>query len=75
MLGSNKVEHNFTVKQLKGIIIALTKQLGEMERGAGTKQEIRQKMLDIAHYNSMLVPMLSWSEYVEFDEQLSEIRG
>ena len=75
MLGSNKVEHNFSVKQLKGIIRELTKQLGEMERGAGTKQEIRQKMLDIAHYNAMLVPMLSWSEYVEFDEQLAEIRG
>jgi hypothetical protein len=23
----------------------------------------------------MLYPMLSWSEYVEFDEQLAEIRG
>lgn len=75
MLGSNKVEHNFTVKQLKGIIIALTKQLGEMERGAGTKQEIRAKMLDISHYNSMLVAMLSWNEYVEFDEELCNIRN
>ena len=37
MLGSNKVEHNFSVKQFKGIIIALTKQIGEMERGGGTK--------------------------------------
>ena len=75
MLGSNKVEHNFSVNQLKGILRALNQQLGEMERGAGTKQEIRQKMLDIAHYNSMLYPMLSWNEYVEFDEQLAEIRG
>ncbi|MBQ3502055.1 MAG: hypothetical protein IJA72_00100 [Clostridia bacterium] len=75
MLGSNKVEHNFSVNQLKGILRALNQQLGEMERGAGTKQEIRQKMLDIAHYNSMLYPMLDWNEYVEFDEELAEIRG
>lgn len=75
MLGSNKVEHNFSVNQLKGILRALNQQLGEMERGTGTKEEIRQKMLDISHYNSMLYPMLSWSEYVEFDEELAEIRG
>ena len=71
---NNKVEHNFTVKQLKSILRALTKQLGEMERGVGTSQEIREKMLDVAHYNSLLYEMLTWEEYVEFDNELTEIR-
>jgi hypothetical protein len=75
MLGSNKINSNFSVEQLKGVVRALTKQLGEMERGAGTKAEIREKMLDVAHYNSLLYEMLTWEEYVEFDEELAEIRG
>jgi hypothetical protein len=75
MLGSNKINSNFSVEQLKGVVRALTKQLGEMERGAGTKAEIREKMLDVAHYNSLLYEMLTWEEYAEFDEELAEIRG
>jgi hypothetical protein len=75
MLGSNKINSNFSVEQLKNVVRALTKQLGEMERGAGTKAEIREKMLDVAHYNSMLYTMLTWEEYVAFDEELAEIRG
>ena len=75
MLGSNKINSNFSVEQLKGVLRALTKQLGEMERGAGTKAEIREKMLDVAHYNSLLYEMLTWEEYAEFDEELAEIRG
>ena len=71
---NNKVEHNFTVKQLKSILRALNEQLGEMERGKGTSQEIREKILDIAHYNSMLHSMIDWEEYVAFDEELAEIR-
>ena len=71
---NNKVEHNFTVKQLKSILRALNEQLGEMERGKGTSQEIREKMLDVAHYNSMLYEMLTFDEYVEFDNELVEIR-
>ena len=74
MLGSNKINSNFSVEQLKGVLRALTKQLGEMERGAGTKAEIREKMLDVAHYNSLLYEMLTWEEYAEFDEELAEIR-
>lgn len=75
MLGSNKINSNFSVEQLKGVVRALTKQLGELERGAGTKAEIREKMLDVAHYNSLLYEKLTWEEYVEFDEELAEIRG
>lgn len=71
---SRKVEHNFTVEQLKGIIRELTRQLGVLEQ-EGNNKEIRAKMLDISHYNSMLIPMISWQEYVAFDEELSNIRG
>jgi hypothetical protein len=71
---NNKVEHNFTVKQLKSILRALNEQLGELERGVGTKEEVRAKMLDVAHYNSMLYSMIDWEEYVEFDNELAEIR-
>lgn len=74
MLGSNKINSNFTVKQLKSILRALNEQLGELERGVGTKAEIREKMLDVAHYNSLLYSMIDWEEYVEFDNELTEIR-
>lgn len=74
MLGSNKINSNFSVNQLKSILRALNKQLGEMEREKGTSQEIREKMLDVAHYNSLLYEMLTWEEYVEFDNELTEIR-
>ncbi len=75
MLGSNKINSNFSVEQLKNVVRYLTKQLGEMERGAGTKAEVREKMLDVAHYNSLLYEKLTWEEYVAFDEELAEIRG
>jgi hypothetical protein len=75
MLGSNKINSNFNVNQMKNVVRDLTKQLGEMERGAGTKQEIRDKMLDLAHYNSLLYEMLSFDEYAEFDEELCNIRN
>jgi hypothetical protein len=75
MLGSNKINSNFNVNQLKGILRALNQQLGELERGEGTKQEIRAKMLDISNYNSLLYEMVSWEEYMEFDDELAEIRG
>ena len=74
MLGSNKINSNFTVKQLKSILRDLNEQLGEMERGVGTKAEIREKMLDVAHYNSLLYEMLTWEEYIEFDNELTKIR-
>jgi hypothetical protein len=75
MLGSNKINSNFSVNQLKNVLRALNKQLGEMERGAGTKAEIRAKMLDISHYNSLLYEMVSYDEYMKFDDELAEIRG
>lgn len=75
MLGSNKINSNFNVNQMKNVVRDLTKQLGELERGAGTKEEVRAKMLDVAHYNSLLYEMLTWEEYAEFDEELAEIRG
>jgi hypothetical protein len=75
MLGSNKINSNFSVNQLKNVLRALNKQLGEMERGEGTKQEIRAKMLDISHYNSLLYEMVSYDEYMAFDDELAEIRG
>ena len=75
MLGSNKINSNFNVNQLKGILRALTVQLARLERGAGTKEEVRAKMLDVAHYNSLLYEMLTWEEYAEFDEELCEIRN
>ena len=74
MLGSNKVEHNFTAKQLKGILRALTKQLGEMERQRDHK-EVRAKMIDISYYNNLFYNMVSWDEYVAFDDELSSIRN
>lgn len=74
MLGSNKINSNFNVNQMKNVVRDLTRQLGELERGAGTKEEVRAKMLDVAHYNSMLYEMLTFDEYVEFDNELVEIR-
>ena len=75
MLGSNKINSNFTVNQMKNVVRDLTRQLGELERGAGTKAEVREKMLDLAHYNSLLYEMLTFDEYMAFDEELAEIRG
>ena len=75
MLGSNKINTNFNVNQMKNVVRDLTRQLGELERGAGTKEEVREKMLDVAHYNSLLYEMLTFDEYMAFDEELAEIRG
>jgi hypothetical protein len=74
MLGSNKINSNFSKEQLKGILRALTVQLARLEQ-EGDKQEIRDKMLDLAHYNSLLYEMLSFDEYAEFDEELCNIRN
>ena len=45
---SQMINHNFTKCQLKGILKALTEQLGKMERENEDKNEIRNKMLDIS---------------------------
>ena len=66
--------HNFTKEQLKGILKALTEQLGRMEREGESSKEIRAKMLDISHYDSMFYNMVNWDEYVEFYEELGQIR-
>ena len=46
-----------------------------MEKENEDKNEIRNKMLDISHYNNMLYNMVDWNEYVEFDDELAEIRN
>lgn len=68
-------KHNFSKEQLKGILRELTRQLGEMERNDEDKNEIRNKMLDIDHYERMWYEVATWDEYLAFDEELSEIRG
>ena len=72
---SQMINHNFSKEQLKGILRALTEQLGKMERENEDKNEIRNKMLDISPYNNMLYNMVDWNEYVEFDDELTEIRN
>lgn len=71
----NVYKHNFSKEQLKGILRELTRQLGEMERNDEDKNEIRNKMLDIDHYERMWYEVATWDEYLAFDEELSEIRG
>ena len=68
------IEHNFSKDQLKNILRDLNKQLGVLER-EGSHKEVREKILDIRHYESMWYKMAGWSEYIEFDEELSEIRS
>ena len=71
---SNQVNHNFTESQLKSILRELTKQLGRLER-QGDKQEVRNKMLDIAHYNSMLYNIVDWNTYSSFQDELDLLRN
>ena len=70
----NYVESNFSVNQLKGILKSLTEQLAYLEC-EGNKIEIREKMLDISHYNSILYKMVEWKEYAEIQDELDEIRN
>ena len=70
---SNQVNHNFTESQLRGILRELTKQLGRLER-QGDKQEVRNKMLDIDHYNRMFYNMVDWKTYSLFQEELDLLR-
>lgn len=70
----NYVDSNFSVNQLKGILKSLTEQLAYLER-EGNKIEIREKMLDISHYNSILYKMVEWKEYAEIQDELDEIRN
>lgn len=71
---SNQVNHNFTESQLRSILKELTKQLGRLER-QGDKQEVRNKMLDIAHYNSMLYNIVDWNTYSSFQDELDLLRN
>lgn len=71
---SNQVNHNFTESQLRGILRELTKQLGRLER-QGDKQEVRNKMLDIDHYNRMFYNMVDWKTYSLFQEELDLLRN
>lgn len=70
---SNQVNHNFTESQLRGILRELTKQLGRLER-QGDKQEVRNKMLDIDHYNRMFYNMVDWNTYSSFQDELDLLR-
>ena len=70
---SNQVNHNFTESQLKGILRELTKRLGRLER-QGDKQEVRNKMLDIDHYNRMFYNMVDWNTYSSFQDELDLLR-
>lgn len=72
---SQMINHNFSKEQLKGILRALTEQLGKMERENEDKKEIREKMLDISYYNNLWYNMATWEEYIEFDDELAEIRN
>lgn len=70
----NVVNHNFTVKQLKSIIRELNIQLGRLE-AQGTHSEVREKMLDISHYDAMLFKMIPFKEYAQFDEEVGDLRA
>ena len=69
----NYVESNFSVNQLKGILKELNKQLGILETTT-EYNEVRNKMIDIHHYNSILYKMVEWKECNEIQEELDEIR-
>ena len=74
----NYVESNFSVNQLKGILKELNKQLGILEAiteyDSNTYTDVRNKMIDIHHYNSILYKMVEWKEFNEIQEELDEIR-
>jgi hypothetical protein len=70
----NYVESNFSVNQLKGILKELNKQLAYLEQ-EGNKMEVREKMLDIDYYNSILYKITEWEEYSDMQNELDEIRN
>lgn len=74
----NYVESNFSVNQLKGILKELNKQLGILEAiteyDSNVYTDVRNKMIDIHHYNSILYKMVEWKEFNEIQEELDEIR-
>lgn len=74
----NYVESNFSVNQLKGILKELNKQLGILEAiteyDSNMYTDVRNKMIDIHHYNSILYKMVEWGEFNEIQEELDEIR-
>ena len=51
----------------------LNKQLGILETTT-EYNEVRAKMIDIHHYNSILYKMVEWKEFNEIQEELDEIR-
>lgn len=61
------------IQIIKNQLRELNRQLGMLE---ATKQykEIREKMIDIHHYNSILYKMVEWKEFNEIQEELDEIR-
>ena len=74
----NYVESNFSVNQLKGILKELNKQLGILEAiteyDSNMYTDVRNKMIDIHHYNSILYKMVDWQEFSDFQNELDEIR-
>ena len=74
----NYVESNFSINQLKGILKELNKQLGILETiteyDSNMYTEVRSKMIDIHHYNSILYKMVDWQEFSDFQNELDEIR-
>ena len=61
------------IKRVKNQLRELTKQLGILETTT-EYNEVRAKMIDIHHYNSILYKMLEWKEFSEFQDELDEIR-
>ena len=74
----NYVESNFSVNQLKGILKELNKQLGILEAiteyDSNVYTDVRNKMIDIHHYNSILYKMVEGKEFNEIQNELDEIR-
>lgn len=74
----NYVESNFSVNQLKGILKELNRQLGILEviteYDSNMYTDVRNKMIDIHHYNSILYKMVDWQEFSDFQNELDEIR-
>ena len=66
------------IKRVKNQLRELTKHLGILEAiteyDSSVYEDVRAKMIDIHHYNSILYKMLDWQEFSEFQNELDEIR-
>ena len=66
------------IKRVKNQLRELTKQLGILEAiteyDSNMYTDVRNKMIDIHHYNSILYKMVDWQEFSDFQNELDEIR-